>query len=166
MLCLLKDADSNEQKGDELIRNWVSEIRDVAYDSEDFFDTFVLKVTSRERGSIMNLLIKSSCILNKIKHQYKKLQRQLRRPYPHVENEDVIGLEEYTGLKGIEDKNEEDLVQLSYKYLQDKRYLVVLDDIWSSEAWDILSLAFPYGVKGSKVLLTTCNKEVTLHADS
>lgn len=277
MLCFLKDADSKEQQGDELVRNWVSEIRDVAYDSEDVIDKYVLKVASRERGCIMNFLIKSACIINTRKHQYKvskeiqsiltKLQnisdsrvtydikcirdeetpsvvenqklQQLRRSYPHVEDEDVIGLEKHTSeliaeltkeeerrcvisiigvgglgkttlaktvyrqnivknhfqfcawtfvsqrcskrdilkeilknasllsqeLKEIEDKNEEDLVQLLYKYLQDKRYLVVLDDIWSSEAWDILSPAFPNGVKGSKVLLTTRNKEVALRSD-
>ncbi|KAI3855450.1 hypothetical protein MKX03_025408 [Papaver bracteatum] len=278
MLCFLKDADSKEQQGDALVRNWISEIRDVVYDSEDVIDTFVLKVASRERGGIINLLIKSAYILNTGKHQYKvgkeirsilrklqnisasrvkydiksirdeetpnsvanqKLQQQLRRSYPHVEDADVIGLEEHTSeliaeltkeeehccvisiigvgglgkttlaknayrhsvvknhfqfcawtfvsqrcsrkdilkeilkkasassheLGDIENKNEEDLVQLLYKYLQDKRYLVVLDDIWSSEAWDILSPAFPNGVKGSKVLLTTRNKEVALHAD-
>ncbi|MBA0665404.1 hypothetical protein Goklo_005262, partial [Gossypium klotzschianum] len=45
------------------------------------------------------------------------------------------------------------------------RYLVVLDDIWRSEDWDILKPALPRGRKGSKILFTTRNRNVALHAD-
>ncbi|MBA0669489.1 hypothetical protein Goklo_025156, partial [Gossypium klotzschianum] len=45
------------------------------------------------------------------------------------------------------------------------RYLVVLDDIWRSEDWDILKPAFPRGRKGSKILFTTRNRNVALHTD-
>ncbi|CAO2176101.1 unnamed protein product [Urochloa humidicola] len=41
------------------------------------------------------------------------------------------------------------------KYLQDKRYLVVVDDLWDASAWDIIKCAFPKGPYGSKVLTTT-----------
>ncbi|RVW13198.1 putative disease resistance protein [Vitis vinifera] len=37
MQCFLKDADAKQQE-DERVRNWVSEIRDVAYDAEDAID--------------------------------------------------------------------------------------------------------------------------------
>ncbi|KAL1150505.1 hypothetical protein V6Z11_A10G265300, partial [Gossypium hirsutum] len=49
--------------------------------------------------------------------------------------------------------------------LKEKRYLVVLDDIWRSEDWDILKLAFPRGRKGSKILFTTRNRNVALYVD-
>ncbi|MBA0665406.1 hypothetical protein Goklo_005263, partial [Gossypium klotzschianum] len=45
------------------------------------------------------------------------------------------------------------------------RYLVVLDDIWRSEDWDILKPAFPRGRKGSKILFTTRIKNVASRAD-
>ncbi|OVA01141.1 Disease resistance protein [Macleaya cordata] len=143
----------------------------------------------------------------------QRLQQQLRRTYPHVEDEvDVIGLEEYTKelvaelmkeekrcrvisivsigglgkttlakkvyrhdvvkshfdccawtlisqqcsrrdvlqeilktasaltndeMKMIREINEEDLVEKLHSYLQEKQYLVVLDEIWSEEAWDV-----------------------------
>ncbi|XP_058114506.1 putative disease resistance protein At1g50180 [Magnolia sinica] len=51
------------------------------------------------------------------------------------------------------------------QYLNDKRYLVVLDDIWKREAWDALKYAFPDVNNGSRVVLTTRIKDVALYAD-
>ncbi|KAG8651375.1 hypothetical protein MANES_07G121100v8 [Manihot esculenta] len=66
----------------------------------------------------------------------------------------------------LERMKEEKLVETLFKVLKSKRYLVVLDDIWKNEAWDSLKHAFPsMGKKGSKVLLTTRNKEVASYAD-
>lgn len=41
MLCFLKDADA-KQDGDERVRNWVADIREVAYDTEDAIDSYIL----------------------------------------------------------------------------------------------------------------------------
>ncbi|XP_071900915.1 putative disease resistance protein At1g50180 [Coffea arabica] len=43
----------------------------------------------------------------------------------------------------LEKMEEEDLERRLYKDLQDKCYLVVLDDLWKEEAWDCLARAFP-----------------------
>ena len=48
--------------------------------------------------------------------------------------------------------------------------LIVLDDIWSEDAWDSLSAGFPQAqagncLMGSKILLTSRNVKVALHAD-
>ncbi|RZC89317.1 hypothetical protein C5167_029222 [Papaver somniferum] len=43
MCCFLKDADAKQQ-GDERVRNWIADIRNVAYDTEDVVDTFTLKI--------------------------------------------------------------------------------------------------------------------------
>ncbi|KAM5554323.1 putative disease resistance RPP8-like protein 2 [Rosa sericea] len=48
---------------------------------------------------------------------------------------------------------------------QERRCLVVLDDIWTCEAWNSLNVGFPREETESKILLTTRNKEVALHAD-
>ena len=50
-------------------------------------------------------------------------------------------------------------------HLKKKRYLVVIDDIWSIKAWDKLKLILPDGMNRSRVMLTTRNKVVALHAD-
>ncbi|PHT52590.1 hypothetical protein CQW23_07052 [Capsicum baccatum] len=46
------------------------------------------------------------------------------------------------------------------KSLKGKRYLIVLDDMWKTEAWDAVRLCFPSENKGSGILLTTRNTEV------
>ncbi|KAI7985784.1 putative disease resistance protein [Camellia lanceoleosa] len=51
-----------------------------------------------------------------------------------------------------------ELFEQLYKVQQSKKCLVVLDDIWSIEAWKTLEPAFPNGNTGSKILLTTRNK--------
>ncbi|THG08455.1 hypothetical protein TEA_011144 [Camellia sinensis var. sinensis] len=41
------------------------------------------------------------------------------------------------------------------EFLQESRYVLVLDDIWSIEAWDTIKIALPNRNCGSRVLLTT-----------
>ncbi|CAL4964249.1 unnamed protein product [Urochloa decumbens] len=46
-------------------------------------------------------------------------------------------------------------------HLQHKRYFIVLDDLWSSEAWKHLKAAFPYDTKqSSRILITTRSHHV------
>ncbi|CAL5444894.1 unnamed protein product [Camellia sinensis] len=58
-----------------------------------------------------------------------------------------------------------ELFEQLYKIQQRKRCLVVLDDIWSIEAWKSLKPAFPNGNTGSKILLTTRNKTLPSQID-
>jgi hypothetical protein len=60
----------------------------------------------------------------------------------------------------------EELVKKFNQVQQEKRCLVILDDIWSTEAWDLLNPAFPSRQVSSKILVTTRNREVALHLDS
>ncbi|XP_052206156.1 putative late blight resistance protein homolog R1A-10 [Diospyros lotus] len=48
--------------------------------------------------------------------------------------------------------------------LQRGRYLVVLDDVWTKGAWDDLKMAFPKNNNKSRILLTSRNNEVAIHA--
>lgn len=50
-------------------------------------------------------------------------------------------------------------------YLKDKRYLIVLDDVWSTQVWDGLSPCFPHS-DWSRVLITTRDQEIASHAHS
>nr|XP_018628282.1 putative late blight resistance protein homolog R1B-16 isoform X6 [Nicotiana tomentosiformis]XP_018628283.1 putative late blight resistance protein homolog R1B-16 isoform X6 [Nicotiana tomentosiformis] len=50
------------------------------------------------------------------------------------------------------------------KKLFGKRYLIVLDDLWDTTTWDDLTRPFPQDDKGSRIILTTREKEVALHA--
>ncbi|KAA8529868.1 hypothetical protein F0562_034528 [Nyssa sinensis] len=50
-------------------------------------------------------------------------------------------------------------------HLQSRKYLVVVDDVWTRTAWDDLKMAFPNTDNGSRILLTSRNRDVALHAN-
>ncbi|RZC47978.1 hypothetical protein C5167_040910 [Papaver somniferum] len=70
------------------------------------------------------------------------------------------------GMGGVVHDEEEVSQQNLYQYLRGKRYLIVLDDIWSIETWDCVKAAFPDDTNGSRILLTTRFKGVALYSDS
>ncbi|KAH7842444.1 hypothetical protein Vadar_005365 [Vaccinium darrowii] len=46
------------------------------------------------------------------------------------------------------------------RYLQGKRYVLVLDDIWRKEHWESIHKVFPRGSKGNRIIVTTQNSNV------
>ncbi|KAH6799844.1 hypothetical protein C2S52_000308 [Perilla frutescens var. hirtella] len=50
--------------------------------------------------------------------------------------------------------------------LKDQKYLIVLDDVQSSDQWESLKDAFPDEKNGSKIILTTRRKQLAVLADS
>ena len=60
---------------------------------------------------------------------------------------------------------DEELAAKLYKVQQEKKCLIILDDIWSNDAWDILSPAFPTDNTRSKIVFTSRNKGISLHVD-
>ncbi|TYG96295.1 hypothetical protein ES288_A11G338500v1 [Gossypium darwinii] len=251
-----KDADSRQGESG-TIRLWVSEIN-----AEDVVEALALKIGSRRKGGLSNTIKRSACILNegwelcktkseieKIKARISNLTRQLqtygvkgrelRRSYPHIIEDNIVGLkneiEELVSVLLINDESsnhqlasicgmgglgkttlakkvynhdrvracfdhmawvdvsqqcqrrkvwgdilaglvssnkevsklsDQELTANSFNLLKEKRCLVILDDIWSVEAWDSLKAAFPMaGDMRSKILLTSRNKEVASHAD-
>ncbi|KAI4974167.1 hypothetical protein ZWY2020_047447 [Hordeum vulgare] len=47
-------------------------------------------------------------------------------------------------------------------YLHGKRYLIIVDDLWDTSAWDVINQVFPKGSKGSRIITTTQNEDVAL----
>ncbi|PHT28395.1 hypothetical protein CQW23_32020 [Capsicum baccatum] len=67
----------------------------------------------------------------------------------------------------VKTKGEAELADMLQKSLKRKRYLIVLDDIWSCEVWDGVRQCFPTEDNaGSRILLTTRNNEVACYADT
>ncbi|XP_058114448.1 putative disease resistance RPP13-like protein 3 isoform X2 [Magnolia sinica] len=274
MRCFLKDADT-KQEGDERVKNWVWDVRDVAYDAEDVIDTFLFKVAPplRQRGFVgrirryaftpLELTARHEVGLEieRIKNKTRTISesrstygienigpqagtssagrshQEWRLTSPLSQEPDFVGFEKdmeilmaqlmegesrrcvvsVVGMGGLgkttlirkvynntrvkthfyscewisisqeysvrdlltkiinrymviseADLKNMDLFQLRHKislYLQEKRYLMVLDDIWTMEAWNALNDAFPDVNNGSRVVLTTRNKGVALYAD-
>ncbi|KAK4427372.1 putative late blight resistance proteinR1A-10 [Sesamum alatum] len=60
--------------------------------------------------------------------------------------------------KGKESKEilgDEELGEMLYKSLAGKRYLIIMDDMWSIEAWDKVKLFFPNNNRESRIVITT-----------
>ncbi|CAO2184984.1 unnamed protein product [Urochloa humidicola] len=80
--------------------------------------------------------------------------------------EDVVGDKKEDHLKDIESWGLSRLIYMSRKHLENKRYLVILDDVWSSTAWEGLRSAFPDDGKGSRIVVTTRIEEVARSCSS
>ncbi|CAN6180020.1 unnamed protein product, partial [Urochloa humidicola] len=58
----------------------------------------------------------------------------------------------------LDDENE--LITIVRKLLQDKRYLIVIDDIWTIKAWNIIKCCFIENNRGSRVITTTRTEDI------
>ncbi|XVF52074.1 hypothetical protein PTKIN_Ptkin04bG0235600 [Pterospermum kingtungense] len=62
--------------------------------------------------------------------------------------------------KGVDEMDTTFLKMVIKGFLQQRRYLIVLDDIWHLNEWEVVNHALPNNSRGSRVLLTTRNSEV------
>ncbi|KAA3472388.1 putative disease resistance RPP8-like protein 2 [Gossypium australe] len=126
-------------------------------------------------------------------------RRESRRSYPHVMDDNIVGLDkdikklvsvlvnegsecrvlsicgmgvwedilsDRTILSEADKKMKvENLAEKLSSFLEKNKCLVILDDIWNTEAWDSLKPAFSARETRSKILLTSRNKEIVSHAD-
>uniref|UniRef100_A0A0D3HKE9 AAA+ ATPase domain-containing protein n=1 Tax=Oryza barthii TaxID=65489 RepID=A0A0D3HKE9_9ORYZ len=59
------------------------------------------------------------------------------------------------GASGNTWDDERQLIDKIREFLHDKRYLIVIDDIWSLSAWEILKCVLPENNSGSRIITTT-----------
>ncbi|KAH0692353.1 hypothetical protein KY285_019450 [Solanum tuberosum] len=65
----------------------------------------------------------------------------------------------------LERMTEGDLEIYLRDLLKERKYLVVVDDVWQKEAWESLKRAFPDCKNGSRVIITTRKEDVAERAD-
>ncbi|ONI02459.1 hypothetical protein PRUPE_6G199700 [Prunus persica] len=53
-----------------------------------------------------------------------------------------------------------ELLEILVNYLETKRYLIVLDDVWDVHLWDKIRFSFPDKQLGSRVMLTTRREDI------
>ncbi|VAH26037.1 unnamed protein product [Triticum turgidum subsp. durum] len=63
-------------------------------------------------------------------------------------------------LNGTEAPEMNQVVTELREHLVTKRYFILIDDIWSISAWDVLNSVLPENDLGSRVLITTCISDV------
>ncbi|XP_042988730.1 disease resistance protein RPM1-like isoform X2 [Carya illinoinensis] len=71
-----------------------------------------------------------------------------------------------TSSRGLENMNNDRLRRIIKDLLKKSRYLVVLDDVWHLNEWDVLKYALPDNNCGSRVMLTTRNAGVASSTSS
>lgn len=59
----------------------------------------------------------------------------------------------------------DEIIEKLHQVQREKRCLVILDDIWTTNDWKKICEAFPVKNTGSKILLTSRNRDVALQAD-
>ncbi|CAL5390487.1 unnamed protein product [Camellia sinensis] len=62
--------------------------------------------------------------------------------------------------QGMDNKDTNSLKGIIYDFLQQKRYVLVFDDVWDIHAWQSFKHVFPIGNCGSRVVLTTRNTDL------
>ncbi|XP_057772151.1 putative late blight resistance protein homolog R1A-10 [Salvia miltiorrhiza] len=64
------------------------------------------------------------------------------------------------------EKGDGELKDILYKSLYGRRYMIVLDDIWSTTFWDEIRMYFPDNNNRSRIVITTRESAVAKYADS
>ncbi|XP_012844378.1 PREDICTED: putative late blight resistance protein homolog R1B-8 [Erythranthe guttata] len=76
-----------------------------------------------------------------------------------TKQETMVGFDgrycKYESRKILSGKSEGELSERVHKSIWGRRYLIVLDDIWSVEVWDRVQIFFPDNGQGSRVMITT-----------
>ncbi|XP_059316043.1 putative late blight resistance protein homolog R1A-10 [Lycium ferocissimum] len=75
-----------------------------------------------------------------------------------------VTIREKEDKEDLHEKTDDILAEILQKSLKGRRYLIVVDDIWSTEAWDEIRLWFPECCKRSRILLTTRDMKVAQYA--
>ncbi|KAA8522952.1 hypothetical protein F0562_009375 [Nyssa sinensis] len=102
----------------------------------------------------------------------KKVYNSVRREFDcsawvFVSQEPTIQelLQDIAGQVGLEkEKREEQLEANLFNFLWQKRYVIVIDDIWDTQTWDALSKGIPKNSENSSgIIITSRKRDVAVH---
>lgn len=78
----------------------------------------------------------------------------------------LLSIQDQEGSKNLVNLNELELGERLHKFLFNRRYLIVLDDMWGIGVWDDIKFFFPDNNNGSRIVLTTRLLEISHHFNS
>ncbi|XP_047255206.1 putative late blight resistance protein homolog R1A-3 [Capsicum annuum] len=94
------------------------------------------------------------------KHAWVTISEQYNKRKMLLEVASSVG-----GIINQETSNDR-LMEIVYRGLKGRKFLIVIDDIWSTEAWDQVRRIFPNDYNKSRIILTTRLKNVADYASS
>ncbi|XP_019163943.1 PREDICTED: putative late blight resistance protein homolog R1A-10 [Ipomoea nil] len=147
-----------------------SEPKDVMVGCDDEFDTIMHKLISHsEKLEVISIVgmggIGKTTLVRRVYKDASVIFHFQVRAWATVSQEH--NLREI--LLSLLDTNGGDISDLQNQLRQrliDRRYLIVIDDIWGTQAWDDLHRCFPESFNGSRILITTRLKHVADYASS
>ncbi|WKA08219.1 hypothetical protein VitviT2T_025958 [Vitis vinifera] len=95
MQCFLKDAEA-KQDGDQRVKNWVADIRDVAYDIDDVIDTFLCKTAQQRKEGFFRLSGRYAFVLSDPVAHWKiskKINRIMEKIHEITDSRSTYGIE-------------------------------------------------------------------------
>ncbi|XP_019151769.1 PREDICTED: disease resistance protein RPP13-like isoform X6 [Ipomoea nil] len=134
---------------------------------EDQFDTIVCKLTSLSKPlQVISLVgmggIGKTTLIKKVYKDptivsYFDVRAWATISQHHNLTQMLIGLLSSNVTNGVDNNH---LANQLRQKLMGQRYLIVMDDIWDTKAWDDIQRCFPENFNGSRILLTTRLKQV------
>ncbi|KAM3271633.1 hypothetical protein ACQJBY_042064 [Aegilops geniculata] len=96
-------------------------------------------------------------LLKRVLQQIKLLPRKKQSGHEGQQSEDASeqAPEITEPLGNIDSMNVGEVEQKLRQRLQDNRYLILIDDVWSKAAWDAIRSKLPSNKKGSRTIMTT-----------
>ncbi|CAG7895931.1 unnamed protein product [Brassica rapa] len=192
--CFLKDAEAKKHSS-EMVKKVIKDIKEIVFDAEDIIETFLLKKELGESSSSsvkrfayvkVKSMEDSSQVVSITGMGGLGKTTLARQVYNHetIKSHFLGGLAWVCVSQQFERKcvwqtilrqlirpecdvskmKEDELLEKIVRVFETQKALIVIDDIWREGDWDLIKDVF-LPKKGWKVLLTSRNEEVGLHAD-
>uniref|UniRef100_A0A6V7QW08 Disease resistance protein RPM1-like n=1 Tax=Ananas comosus var. bracteatus TaxID=296719 RepID=A0A6V7QW08_ANACO len=98
--------------------------------------------------------------------EVKEILKNLIRQFHNAPPKGIETKKREDHTKEIETMGGEELTQKIQDKLQNNRYLIVLDDVWTVPAWEVLKPALPDNNNGSRIVVTTRNATLAAHCST
>uniref|UniRef100_A0A0E0HZV2 AAA+ ATPase domain-containing protein n=1 Tax=Oryza nivara TaxID=4536 RepID=A0A0E0HZV2_ORYNI len=165
-----------------LAEKWMSQVKELTYDVEDYIDDLscqaglvgiegpknkliklLMNVHAEQGLKVLSIVgfggLGKTALANEVYHElgeqfeYRVFVSVTQRPQIAVLLRNMLS--QLGEQKSAESNDVQYLISKLREHLNNKRYFIILDDLWDESVWNILSCAFPTNSHGSRVITTT-----------